>query len=302
MNSIFSKIYKYKQTEKQNQIENYLTEIFAHCLKADEVLRNDFFKEIGLEPIGDVKIVTQKTFFDGKRPDICITADNCFLLIECKVGADEGHNQLLHYRQILEKSEKNNTKLIFLTKYIHKKSEADINITWSDIAEMIKDNNNLLTNELKEYLFDNNIAFMEKFTEKNKNSLKHIRETIQKMELVLDSIRKDSDFNFSPKSRKDKLTTHSAFYDKVKLPDDVILDIGFFGFNTKEITYGVRFFSENDDAILKLEKYFDNVSGWIKNHVWVGKYELLEDETKNINSVSFINTALEEVKKYLKNK
>ncbi len=299
MKSIFTNIYKYRQTDRKNEIENYLIEIFSDCLRKDKILKHNFFDKIGFENV-KAEILTQKTFSNRKRPDICIEDNESLFLIECKVGANEGNNQLADYQKILKENKNKKTKLIFLTKYIIKNNEADISFTWSDIAEIISDKNNLLTTELKKYLLESNIAFMKNFTENNIKALNHIRETIQKMDIILDSVKKDHkhDFEFAQTLRSKKFLIHSAYYDQIKLSNNKILDIGFFGFDTDTITVGVRFFSSDKSKIIILEKQFNN---WTKfewdTGAWLGKYKTINSIDASIEKyVSFINEALLKVK------
>lgn len=299
MNSIFTNIYKYRQTDKKNEIENYLIEIFSDCLRKDEIFKNTFLNKIGFENI-KADILTQKTFTNGKRPDICIEDDKNLFLVECKVGADEGNNQLTDYQQILFENKNKKSKLVFLTKYIIQNNEADICLTWSDIADIISDKNNLLTTELKTYLLENKIAFMKNFTKNNFEALYHIRETIQKMDIVLNSVKKDykQDFEFAQTLRSQKLLTHSAYYDQVKLSNNKILDIGFFGFDTDKITVGVRFFAPDKTEIINLENQFKD---WTKfewdTGAWLGCYKIINSDEVGIEEcVSFINKSLSEIR------
>lgn len=309
MNSIFTNIYKYRQTDKKNEIENYLIEIFSYCLQKDDVFKNNFFDKIGFEN-NNGKILTQKTFSNGKRPDICIEDNKNLFLIECKVGADEGENQLANYQQILAGYKNKKTKLIFLTKHIVEKENAEQNITWTDIAEMITDKNNILTSQLKEYLIENNIAFMEGF---NKGSLSTMYKTLQKMEYILDTIKNDykikktehddnnDSLNYAQNSRCSKLKSHNAFFDKINM-ENKVLDIGFFGFNTSDITIGVRYYVFDEKEMEKLEnKFIKNKDGWIKQvlgkgSAWIGKYQLLNKENISVKDcVKFIHDTLKEI-------
>ena len=314
MESLFTKIYKYKETINRNQIENYLIEIFADCLRKDENLRNNFFYKVGFAISDEIAIFTQKTFSNGKRPDISIESQSGLCLVECKVGAYEGPNQLAAYRDILKGSRRSTQRLVFLTKYIqtNQVTENEINITWSDIAGMITEpENNMLSNELKKYLYQNKIAFMKDFSIDNLTSLRNIRETMQKMSQVLESIKREWDegkgatnnFVYEQKTRIQKLEAHSAFYDKVQLPENLILDIGFFGFDTDKITVGVRFYSTEEEKISKLHNFFNEKRGWekqdISNGAWIGKYQLLNPDNNSFLSidecVTFIHETLREI-------
>jgi hypothetical protein len=84
--SVFTKVYSYRERENKNSKENFLTEIFAHCLYSDKNLLNNFFKQLKIESDAEVIIKTQSSYEFG-RPDIEINipATNTCILIECKI-------------------------------------------------------------------------------------------------------------------------------------------------------------------------------------------------------------------------
>ena len=71
-NSIFSRVFPYRQRENNSPIENFLTEIFAFCLETDVLFRKDFFKTLLTINISnyDFEISTQKAYDGYGRPDI----------------------------------------------------------------------------------------------------------------------------------------------------------------------------------------------------------------------------------------
>ena len=67
--SIFSKIYSYRESENKNSKENYIIEIFAHCLQTDSKLLNEFLEYLDIKADKETNIRTQSIYEFG-RPDI----------------------------------------------------------------------------------------------------------------------------------------------------------------------------------------------------------------------------------------
>lgn len=104
-------------------------------------------KETGVNLVeSGVEQLTFKTreFHNGAIPDIEIAAPGYLILVEVKVSAPLGRDQLKSYRQILEGSglPKSNTKLVLLsrTRSIDPESLlADAKIRWAQVAEWLKE-------------------------------------------------------------------------------------------------------------------------------------------------------------------
>src|ERR1035437_9767476 len=117
--SVFSRVFSYRQRENHSPTENYLTEIFAFCLESDIGFRNDFLKELEI-PFSEesIKITTQEIYETYGQPDIEINFGDTCILIECKVEANERLNQLEDYCLILCNEKKHSNKhIVYLTKY-----------------------------------------------------------------------------------------------------------------------------------------------------------------------------------------
>src|ERR1035437_1028350 len=101
--SVFSKIFSYRERERISPLENYLTEIFAFCLERDFKFRKVFFSSLlDIELQESVfKISTQNEYEGFGRPDIEISFNDTAILFECKVEASERNNQLNDYASIL---------------------------------------------------------------------------------------------------------------------------------------------------------------------------------------------------------
>lgn len=195
MTTFFQKLRKLGDSNK----EDYLTEIFAFALQNDSIFWNNFLKLLSKE-LGEQNppfIKTQVHYQNEKRrPDIEIDIGNIFIIIECKLGAEEGDEQLDDYAEILSAKVGYDKKmLIYLTLKHDKKSKEYKGIVfkqlrWFDIASTITDKCDLVTKELKQYLFKEKIV-MEKFGYEDIVSFKMFIDTAQKMNDILNETSKE---------------------------------------------------------------------------------------------------------------
>ena len=196
--SIFTRIFSYRQRENISPLENFLTEIFSFCLENDTIFRNDFFIKllsIKLDK-GDFKISTQEEYEKFGRPDIEITFNKTVILFECKVEASERQNQLNDYASILTDKKTNFSDLhvIFLTKYFEHKefnnSKVQLHlIRWFEVYELINKTHNGLTQQLKSFLKEQNMEKVKNFTIQDLLAMKTIPETITKMDELLEQFK-----------------------------------------------------------------------------------------------------------------
>ena len=131
MSRIFSRIFRYRQTEHRTASEDYFTETFVAVLDRYESLRTAFVAWLtGIDRVNirSVRIETQTSFNvprDGarRRPDVWVevrdAADGLHVaIIENKIDSDEGENQLSDYAGILEgKAGVKSRTLVYITKY-----------------------------------------------------------------------------------------------------------------------------------------------------------------------------------------
>ena len=193
--SVFSKIYSYRERENKNCKENFFTEIFAHCLAIDKNLLNNFLKLLNIETISEVQIKTQ-TIYEFGRPDIEInipSKDIC-ILIECKIEHFERFNQLQDYSKILELKKTKNKHLVYLTKYydFRESQTKKVNlhlVKWFDIYHMISKENDSLSIEFKNLIKDENMSETKNFNYADLTAMKNISGTLRKMDEVLDGLK-----------------------------------------------------------------------------------------------------------------
>ena len=132
MSGIFSRIFRYRQSEHRAPSEDYFTETFVAVLERCEPLRIAFVEwligpmNIKRENIEAVRIETQKWFTDGgiiRRPDIWVEARDSaekrhVAIIENKIDSHQGENQLSDYARILEGEQGAVSRmLVYITKY-----------------------------------------------------------------------------------------------------------------------------------------------------------------------------------------
>jgi len=249
MKSIFTRTYHYRARENKNNLENYLIEIFAFCLENDIEFRKDYLSEIGFNENIEVFINTQSSHKDYGRPDIEIKNSNSFIIIECKIESTERKNQLNDYLKILKKSDLENKWLIYLTKYYETKNinakESKIiymNYKWWDIYNLIGKHHNPITQQLKVFLTENNIAMNKNFNTIDLISLDSISGTISKMDEVIESVKDYFEKNFGKLSKQSSRSSRlkdGAYYNfkAIGNPMKFNINIGFVWYYGDETVY-----------------------------------------------------------------
>ena len=128
MPGIFNRIFRYRQSDAKTPSEDYFTETFVAVLEGCEPLRAAFIewligpKNMNGQSIKAVRIQTQRTFAEG-RPDVWVdvldTADKRHVaIVENKIDASQGENQLSDYAGILERNRRVESRtLVYLTKH-----------------------------------------------------------------------------------------------------------------------------------------------------------------------------------------
>lgn len=193
--SIYSKIYSYRQRENKDSKENYIIEIFAHCLQTDNKLLKDFLSYFDITSLDIINIKTQSIYEFG-RPDIEINipSQKICILIECKIEHFERPNQLNDYKKILELKPNTKRHLVYLTKYYDGRQNSNKNLKlhllkWFDIFQIINEENTNLTQELKSFIKDEGMSESKNFNYTDLTVLKNFTGTIRKMDEVLDGIK-----------------------------------------------------------------------------------------------------------------
>ena len=118
--NLFERLYRYREKAGKHERENYLTELLAVVLEHYPPLITRLCEHAKLTvPAGSsFRVRTQVSYAHG-QPDIVLesVAGDIFLLIECKLEAGEGHEQLKRYQRIVQAENATQRGIIFLTKY-----------------------------------------------------------------------------------------------------------------------------------------------------------------------------------------
>ena len=177
---LFNKLFYLRLRNSNNPYEDYLTEIFAECLK-DLTLQNSFLSMIGIgQLVEQLTIKTQQKFKKLENhdsdsiPDVTLYGSELNIFIEAKLGSSEGYNQLQRYAEHLDKL--NGKKvLLYLTRDYDPKSKEKITkkcsseieffqLRWHQVYGILKDSKNQLIIELKKYMEDNRMNSTNQFT------------------------------------------------------------------------------------------------------------------------------------------
>ncbi len=276
--SIFTRVFSYRQRENSTPLENFLTEILSYCLYNDILFRKDFFENILSVKLhkDEFNISTQEIYDTYGRPDIEITYDQTAILFECKVEATERKNQLNDYASILTniRTKFKNKHIVYLTKYFEHTGLSDktVELTpvrWYEVYELININHNDITRQLKSFLKEQKMEAAKNFTIQDLLALKTIPGTIAKMEEILEPFRRRLIKEFGPLKKQEtlagKYNGYSTFsYDKKQF----YLVVGFWWDDDSEIPRFGLFFDlpkkkfENTILMDIFTKEFGNKKGW----------------------------------------
>jgi|GEM_PF-2849635 len=191
MESLFSRLFKYRSSDKRVQQENFLTEIFAFLLK-NPALVAAFLNECGVAIQGqpeNIKIDTQQSFStypERIQPDIFVRffVDNqkWLVFIENKVGAREGENQLDRYLGYLSKevNKDTNCALLYLTRYYDPKLvDPPLGvifkpIRWGQVYSILaKFEDNVFVSQARLFMEENNLSLSRDFSTNEITAMMH---------------------------------------------------------------------------------------------------------------------------------
>ncbi|WMW25064.1 PD-(D/E)XK nuclease family protein [Methanolobus sediminis] len=183
-----------KLNPNQIPLEDFFTEIFTYLLKSDSDLLSKWIQDFNISNIcfNDFFVSTQESFgaldthFSGSRPDIFIElsndVENELIFIECKIGSEEGQNQLQRYAEHLDSIKNINKKsLIYITRdfdvkdqdHIFKNCKDCTSLTfkqfrWNQIYQFLSVFNenisNILITETLEFMEENGLSGSNRFT------------------------------------------------------------------------------------------------------------------------------------------
>lgn len=186
MAGIFKKLFRLQLNANNNPIEDYLTEIFCHCLKENSEILKDFLQYFKIYNIENEELfgvfTTQYTLdslefhHSGSRPDMVLIYENSSIFIENKISSLEGYEQLKRYAEHLDRLETDKKCLVYITKNYEAKTELKIfqncstkidfiQIRWYQIFHFLKKyNNNPIVFELLKFLKEIKLSMNNQFT------------------------------------------------------------------------------------------------------------------------------------------
>lgn len=137
MSNLFSRLFKYSESENLSPLENFTTELLAYVLKYDDICKYI----LGCSINNNDCITTQENLGTFGIADILITdyLDKCFI-IENKIEAGFQPNQLSRYNDYAGKY--NDHKVIVITKYSCEPNDvsyADKILSWLEVSEKLKE-------------------------------------------------------------------------------------------------------------------------------------------------------------------
>ncbi len=217
--SFLLNLYKYREREKINQLENYCTEALKYCLENDEKLRSWLLEKIKLQVDSGEQLIgikTQKRFPESNvQPDIFIEYNNSVIVIESKIESDERKGQLKDYATLLHQNfeAKQNKHLVYLTKYPDKdyknRNFESIHFTsllWSQLCNSIKDGNDHFSYQLQSFIQGTIMKTIREIDQRDIDALQRIEDTLDSYEGFLnecrDAIKTELHFNFSKSNLK----------------------------------------------------------------------------------------------------
>lgn len=315
MSSLFSKLYKYRQSELKNQKENYITEILTYCLENDQHFQNKFLDKIGVKNVSNgLKCNTQHLEPEFGKPDILIEiGKKAIVFIECKVDAKQEKTQLSRYSNALFEKNHANKHLVFLTKFFEEteKQPNEIkfeHLRWFEIFELIKDSNNPVCQEFSKYLIEQKMSTEITFNKSDLNVLKNTSELVSKMD----------DFLIHLKEQLKK-------YSEAKVIESKNILIGHYGVLIKveigEIWLGFYQYEHNDELQICIDFRFEKsasqkreIDKFLKLNSWETYEEdeftvwhnsksistfFVNDKFDFIEAKSFIENELLKIKKWI---
>jgi hypothetical protein len=186
--SLFNRLYSYRQREGKNNRENFLIELLGYALQKDENFRLAFLSLIHLGLNEEYfKVSTQSVYDKSGRPDLEIQIGiETIILIECKVESGESKNQLENYKSILNEKRAKNKHLIYLTKYYENKGNGIVHLRWYQIIDLLKElDRSEILNEFLKYLKEEGMETKD-FDLSDLTSLNQMHSVMSKMDEVLD--------------------------------------------------------------------------------------------------------------------
>jgi len=303
---LFKRLYKYKELQAKNQKENFLTEILAYCLNNDRTFKKNFFELLGLSNYpDDVDFATQYYNEQYGIFDIYFLKDDIIeIIIECKIEAKQGDNQIKKYLSKLAQSSSHNKLLAYITKY-HEEIEIDNNdiqviaLKWHSIYDLITETitENLLTKELHTFLIEEKLSTKISFEKNQLNMLRNIKEQISKMDEFLSLVKLDLQSNYSIKTKQSKKLEDPSYGLQFEIKNTLFW-LGFYEYSHNEetqlgLSIDIAKTAQDEQTLSKLNSLnWDSYDNGDKTTWYINSNlsEFFENEQFNSNkALEFIN-------------
>lgn len=253
MSSLFDTLFNLRSTSEKDPLEDFTTEIFAHCLNLNKEILFDFLKfyKIIDKEFETYTITTQyhltkiNDHHSDSRPDVVIFLDNATIFFENKVGASEGYQQLKRYAEHLDQIDKDNKTLVYLTRDFEEKNSNDIlknctspiqfiSLRWHQVAHFFRKyrNQNLIVKEFLIFLKTKHLSMNNQFSPVDILTLSNFSNVTKLMDEAMNSEVTDKfksiDGNISQHSaRFTQLKNYNRYIDGHYIPNQVWIGFGF---------------------------------------------------------------------------
>jgi len=241
MAGLFDTLFKLRLKHENDPLEDYTTEIFAHCLSLNKEILYDFLKshKILEQEFENYSITTQyhltkiNNHDSDSRPDVAIFLDNAVIFFENKVGSAEGQEQLKRYAEHLDQRNIKHRILVYLTRDYEKKERTDlvkdckhkdsirfIQLRWYEVAGFFEKHQeqSQIIKEFFIFLKTKNLYMNKIFTEADIQTLNNFSNVTQMMDETMGGIIAEKfeniDGNISQYSaRFTQLRNHNRYID-----------------------------------------------------------------------------------------
>ncbi len=207
MQSLFSKLFKYRERENRSPEEDYMTELIAYIFQHHKSILVSFLKECNIlqdgEKVECSGVSTQYVLGNSdSRPDIVIkltkgNKQQSVIFIENKINAEEGPNQLHRYFTYLSKIKKKSASschLVYVTKHYDSKEDLDFlsstknevsffQLRWWQIYQLLKPYEEVeIIKEVLKFMKERGLSMSRKFNSSDISTLMNmnrVKEMIQ---------------------------------------------------------------------------------------------------------------------------
>lgn len=146
-NSIFGRVFRYRQSDNRSPTEDFFTEVFVGTLESSDLLSKAFVGHLLDTDVDSVRFETQKTVDQGIL-DVWVDAHDRdgrhVIAFENKIGAMEGHGQLHKYERYLGIQNAKTKRLYYLTLHSPTNFEPQVDgvefrrMQWFEVYNWIK--------------------------------------------------------------------------------------------------------------------------------------------------------------------